>query len=117
MEQDRFGYPPRGEYAWTNENGHDVIRLGDAQAVGEALNDLHPTDGPTEGITSARIVEAAKSKDSPFHGFIDWNTKEAAKQWRLHQAQMLVDDLWEKNGDHFSPMCITLDRRSYRSPK
>lgn len=36
------------------------------------------------------VVEAASAEDSPLHDSFDWNDTEAAKNWRLQQARMLI---------------------------
>jgi hypothetical protein len=36
------------------------------------------------------VVEAARPKDSPLHGAFCWNNTEAAKRYRLLQAQQLI---------------------------
>lgn len=59
---------------------------GDAQAVGEWLYTL--PDRSAEAI-----VEAARKKNSPAHGIFEWDDSEAAKQFRLVQARVLVQSI------------------------
>jgi hypothetical protein len=44
-----------------------------------------------EGMLSARaVVEAARDDSSPLHGEFEWDDDEAAEQYRLAQAGMLI---------------------------
>ena len=36
------------------------------------------------------VVEFAKNQKTALHGCFTWNNSEAAEQWRLHQARMLI---------------------------
>lgn len=36
------------------------------------------------------VVDAARSADSPLHHSFEWNDSEAAENWRLQQARMLI---------------------------
>jgi hypothetical protein len=41
-------------------------------------------------ITPEAVVKAAKAKRSPLHPYFDWDDTSASKQWRIHQARMLI---------------------------
>lgn len=41
-------------------------------------------------LAAADVVEAARPKRSPLHEFFTWDNSEAAEQWRLHQARMML---------------------------
>jgi hypothetical protein len=58
----------------------------DAQAVGEWLHAL--PDRSAEAI-----VNAARSKKSPAHSIFEWDDTEAARQFRLVQARVMVQSL------------------------
>lgn len=53
----------------------------------DQLQKIHKKFG---GITPARVVSEAKRKRHPLHKFFDWEDTEAAKRWRLHQANNLI---------------------------
>jgi len=56
---------------------------GDAQKIGDEIGGL-------EDITPAAIVKSASRKKSALHECFTWDADEAAKQWNLHEARMLV---------------------------
>ena len=41
-------------------------------------------------LTPELVVDAAKDKSSPLHGYFDWNVKEAAYKHWLYQARKLI---------------------------
>jgi hypothetical protein len=59
---------------------------GDAQAIGEWLESL-------PDLSADRIVKEAKKKRSPAHGIFEWSDTEAAHQFRLVQARVMVQSL------------------------
>ena len=42
-----------------------------------------------ESYTPQDIVELAKDKKTELHKCFDWNNKEAAEKWRVHQARLI----------------------------
>ena len=42
------------------------------------------------GLRPSEIVEAARIKDSPLHGELEWNNKKASDEYRLIQARRLI---------------------------
>jgi hypothetical protein len=46
-----------------------------------------------ESYTPQDIVELAKDKKTELHKCFDWNNKEAAEKWRVHQARMICCSL------------------------
>lgn len=59
---------------------------GDAQEIGEWIYSLPDR-------SAEYIVDAAKSPKSPAHGIFEWNNSEAARQFRLVQARVLIQSL------------------------
>lgn len=59
---------------------------GDAQAVGEWLESL-------PNLSAESILKEAKKKRSPAHGLFEWSDTEAAHQFRLVQARVMVQSL------------------------
>jgi hypothetical protein len=41
-------------------------------------------------LTAELVVEAARPKTSPLHNRFTWDNREAAEQWRQHQAAELI---------------------------
>ena len=48
---------------------------------------IHKTYG---SVSPANILQVAKRKRHPLHRFFSWDDTEAAKKWRVHQANMLI---------------------------
>lgn len=72
--------PSRTQYTW-----RPGARLrGDAQVVGELLDDLVKEHGGQ--LRPGQILKAATPKGSPLHGYFEWNDKRAANKYRLSQA-------------------------------
>lgn len=46
-----------------------------------------------ESYTPQDIVELAKDRKTELHKCFDWNNKEAADKWRVHQARMICCSL------------------------
>src|SRR5262245_18276907 len=65
----------------------EVVNLTDAAM--QRLGDLRSHD-PDGLITPEAFVEDATSWDSPLHRYLDWDESEAAHQWRLHQARLIL---------------------------
>lgn len=59
---------------------------GDAQAVGEWVESLSEKSADV-------IVREAKKKRSPAHGIFEWSDTEAAHQFRLVQARVMLSSL------------------------
>ena len=53
----------------------------------DQLQKIHKKFG---GITPAKVVSEAKRKRHPLHKYFDWEDTEAAKKWRLHQANSMI---------------------------
>ena len=41
-------------------------------------------------LTAANVLKEATKKRHPLHNYFDWNETDAAKKWRLHQANKLI---------------------------
>tara|TARA_B100000131_G_scaffold266922_1_gene265036 strand:+ start:12 stop:500 length:489 start_codon:yes stop_codon:yes gene_type:complete len=41
-------------------------------------------------LSASAVVTEAKKKRHPLHSFFNWDDTDAAKKWRLHQANMLI---------------------------
>lgn len=69
----------------TATNGHrDGTKIAAAASALEAIN-------KTKGkLTPTLVVEAAKSKSSPLHGYFTWENNKAAQNYRLLEASMLI---------------------------
>ncbi len=57
------------------------------QAQIEAIRSLEDESGR---VTPQQVVTAARDKASPLHDLFDWNAKEAAGKWWLHQAREVI---------------------------
>lgn len=66
--------------------GHSV--KGDAQAIGERLDQLMSKHGGA--ATPGQVLADAASKKSPLHASFEWDDTVAAKAHRLEQARYLV---------------------------
>ena len=53
----------------------------------DQLQKIHKKFG---GITPAKVVSEAKRKRHPLHKYFDWEDTEAARKWRLHQANSMI---------------------------
>ena len=47
----------------------------------------------SKGLTPEQIVEVASDEDNPLHDLFEWENSVAAKNWRLHQARILVNEI------------------------
>lgn len=54
----------------------------------EALKEIAARDGGF--LRPQAVVDAARDRDSPLHGAFCWNDTEAAKRYRILQAQQLI---------------------------
>jgi hypothetical protein len=54
----------------------------------EALREI--ADANAGDLTADAVVEAARPKDSPLHGFFEWDNRQAADSYRLTQARTLI---------------------------
>lgn len=61
---------------------------GDPQVVGETLEHLRLRHGGT--LRPESVVQAAQEPDSALHRYFEWNDTEAARKYRLHQADYLI---------------------------
>ena len=69
-----------GVYVWK-----DTARFkGDVQRIGEELESI-----PV--ITPEAVVKKAQSKRSALHNCFTWDNEEAAGQWRMQEARMLIN--------------------------
>lgn len=44
-------------------------------------------------ITPNAVVAEAEHETSPLHKYFDWDDSEAASNWRLHQARLLINSV------------------------
>ncbi len=63
----------------------------DPEKVGKAIEEI--AERNKNEVTPAQVVEEARDKRSPLHNCFDWNNKDAANKYRLHQARMLISSL------------------------
>lgn len=71
----------------------------DAEKFGHEIERLKNENGP---LTTAAIVESARSPESPLHNYFEWDDSTAAESWRMAQARHLVNRIEvviEKNGE------------------
>lgn len=64
--------------------GHDK----DANAVGIHLEALRAKHGGE--LTPHQVLEDAREEQSPLHQYFTWSDSEAAEQFRLEQARLLI---------------------------
>ncbi len=60
---------------------------GDAQKVGETIEAIRQKEG---AVSPAKVVEAAKDKESVLHRYFEWNDKKAGASYREQQAAHLL---------------------------
>lgn len=77
---------------WLAMNKYETangFRLSDEQAAryGNRITQLSEKKG---FITPAIVLEDAKKESSPLHDYFEWDDSEAAKAWRLSQANYLI---------------------------
>lgn len=64
-----------------------------AQQIGEELERI-ATNKPFKSITAEEAVDAAENGEAPvFASLLTWNNREAARQWRLHQARNTLNHI------------------------
>lgn len=74
-------------YEWRKGSRISGVKPEDAAAEFEAIKRKHGSLKPEF------VVRRAKSKRSPLHRCFDWDNRQAAEQWRLHQARTLIQSL------------------------
>ena len=81
----------------------------------KALQSLAATNGGL--LLPETVVTAAKDKRSPLHRKFTWKDDEAAHQWRLQQARMLINTAVEilPATTHETPIWVSLstDRQTH----
>ncbi len=78
------------EYKTTNGSGIPVDKV---QIYGERIYGLiNENDGKTSTV---KILEDAKSKDSPTHDYFIWDNTVAGEKYRLQQARHLYESIVE----------------------
>lgn len=78
--------------------------------VAEVLGRL---EHPNGDLDPADVVEAARDPASPLHPFFEWNNDEAAEQWRIGQARLLIRRVKIQVTVHDVPMDVV---RYVRNP-
>lgn len=63
----------------------------DAPLIDKHLRSLEKLHG--QRVTPAIVVDDASDPDSPLHRYFQWDDTEAAKQWRLQQARLLINHI------------------------
>jgi hypothetical protein len=71
-------------YKWAS----NAYVKGDAQKVGEALDDLQADNG--QRLTPRVVVDAARPIESPLHPCFEWDDLRAAELFREEQARTVV---------------------------
>lgn len=66
------------------------IPQGKAQIVGEYLEKIAAHD---RKISPRKLVQLARSKDSPLHEYFEWDDKIAGDRYRIIQARKIVNHL------------------------
>lgn len=91
--KDKFAYKGR-----SRPNGSGVLSDKEATVVGKrieqiaARNGLKSDDpgGPITVVSPELLVEDAFDQSSPLHKHFTWDNREAAHNWRLHEARSLI---------------------------
>lgn len=78
----------RIKYGW-----HAGCKYGpkDAQIIGRELVALKKNHA--EGLTNKVVLDAARPKNAPMHGYFTWDDRAAAESYRLQQAHYLLSNL------------------------
>lgn len=91
-------------------DGAEVAITGVAPEVAEAIREVYDRTGGRD--FAAGILLVAEHPDSPLHPMFDWDDTEAARKWRLTQAEGLVRRVKvsivtseDKPPIKFGPMC------------
>lgn len=74
-------------YKWSDGSRVQI----DAQPSGERLGKLRAKKGAA--LTAVDVLDDATSKRSPLHFHFEWDDEEAAHQFRLDQARLLLRSL------------------------
>lgn len=69
---------------------------GDPQVIGEHLERLRVANN---GLTWRLVVDDAKTVTSPLHKQFTWDESEAAEQWRLYEASLILRCILVTNTD------------------
>lgn len=64
-----------------------------AQKYGEHIQSLIDQNGGK--LKTTEVLEDAKKTNSPTHDFFEWDDTKASKQYRLHQARILMSHIVE----------------------
>ena len=78
-------YKKNVEYGWAN----NFVNI-DAQIVGTILANIYEE---YEKVTTELIIKEAHRKDSPLHGYFEWDDNKAAEAYRKEQARSLIRDI------------------------
>lgn len=62
------------------------ISNSDAEIIGRRIELLSPIGQ----ITAEKFLKDAKRKNSPTHGYFEWDNNRAAQEYRLEQARLLI---------------------------
>jgi hypothetical protein len=64
---------------------------GAAQRYGEELYRLYTEE--QLALTAENVIGEAREAESPLHDYFEWNNREAADQYRLHQARKMLHSI------------------------
>lgn len=70
-----------------------IISDKDALVIGRRIEQLMRVKGGE--LTPDEVVNDAASATSPLHKFFNWNDDEAARNWRMHQARIILGSIVE----------------------
>lgn len=63
------------------------LKASKATVAGQELDRLTKVNG---GLTADNVVDSARARKSPLHGFFEWEDSVAAQRYRLEQARYLM---------------------------
>lgn len=66
-------------------------------------------------INPDAVVSAAKAENSPLHKYFTWEDNEAAHQWRLHEARMMLRVVVQYIGKDEDPVRVFVSLKNDRT--
>lgn len=80
------------KYEW-NPSMWSGVSKTDIQKV---IKELRAIENSYGEVNPALIIEASKKKNSLLHNYFEWDNEKAADQWRVKQAQYLLNAIQVK---------------------
>lgn len=78
-----------------NESKYSWIRSGFAKGIepDEAIRELERIEANYGALTPENILDASKSEDALFHSLFTWDDNQAAHNYRLQEARVILNNI------------------------